>query len=106
MLPGNCLYDLLRTHSADHQLPALDAESERILIRAAQGRPGWILQCVQLQGEPEYWHRSQLSVARLCEDTESALRESSLEWISPAGVIAGTTGTIDAGLGRRVSNAE
>jgi hypothetical protein len=81
-MPGasaDLLRDLLKEHSTQLQLPKLDAEVERRLIREAQGRPGWILHCVRLQTQVCYWQGTQLFVSALCSDTELALQQESFE---------------------------
>jgi hypothetical protein len=81
-MPGasaDLLRDLLRERSTQLQLPTLDADVERRLIREAQGRPGWILQCVRLQTQAHYWQGTQLFASALCGDTEAALQQESLE---------------------------
>jgi hypothetical protein len=77
------LRDLLRQGSADLQLPELDPDTERRLIRAAEGRPGWILQCVQLQTQGRYWQGRQLFATLLCNDTETAVQQSVLSRLPP-----------------------
>jgi energy-coupling factor transporter ATP-binding protein EcfA2 len=68
------LHELLQTCRNKHHLRALTPEVESSLIRAARGRPGWILQCIDLELTGSYWRREQLRVSGLSEDTEAALR--------------------------------
>lgn len=44
------------------------------LVRAARGRPGWIMQCAALSADPRYWLDGQLRVHVLSLDTEMRLR--------------------------------
>jgi hypothetical protein len=53
---------------------ALPAAACRILVRAARGRPGWIVSCAALGAEPRYWHQQQLRAHVLALDTEMRLR--------------------------------
>lgn len=75
------LRQLLRSKCADPRLPSLGPQSERRILRAARGRPGWILQCARLQSQARYWHDDRLSVSLLCTDTEIALRQGTLNFL-------------------------
>jgi len=75
------LRQLLRSSCADRHLPLPGPQVERRLLRAARGRPGWILQCVQLQTREQYWHDDRLCVALLCTDSEIALRQRTLNFL-------------------------
>jgi len=44
------------------------------LVRAARGRPGWIMQCAALSADPRYWLDGQLRAHVLTLDTELRLR--------------------------------
>lgn len=78
------LRQLLRTQCADFDLPPPGRRIETRLLRAARGRPGWILQCAQLETQSRYWRDDRLSVALLCADTEIALRQGALN-LPPTG---------------------
>jgi len=73
------LRHLLQESRSRHHLPPLSPEFETSLIRAAGGRPGWILQCIDLERNGAYWQNEQLSVLQLSEDTEMALRGCALD---------------------------
>ncbi len=98
---GKRLRDLLREGRGRHHLPPLTPEFETSLIRAASGRPGWILRCIDLERGGSYWQNEQLFVSQLSEDTEMALRRCAvnlLRQVSPfekgtddASVIAGAS---------------
>jgi len=49
--------------------PPLRARTRRALIRAARGRPGWLVQCAALAGDGRYWQGGQLRVHLLMWDT-------------------------------------
>lgn len=72
---GEVLHKLLHQQVAGRGLPELDADTQRRLVRAAEGRPGWILKCAQLQSDDRYRKGSQLLVSELCAATEQALRQ-------------------------------
>jgi energy-coupling factor transporter ATP-binding protein EcfA2 len=73
---------LLRSRCAEHHLTvALDME--RQILRAAQGRPGWIVQCTTLMPHSRYWHDGQLYPTLLCTDTEITLRQGHLRLLAP-----------------------
>jgi hypothetical protein len=57
---------------------ALPTAARRILVRAARGRPGWIVLCAALGAQPRYWHQQQLRVHVLALDTEMHLRAVNL----------------------------
>ncbi len=77
---------LLRSRCAEHHLTvALDME--RKILRAARGRPGWIVQCTALMPQSQYWHDGQLYPTLLCTDTEITLRDAGGE--THAGVVSG-----------------
>jgi hypothetical protein len=64
---------LTRLWSATKLSPLL-APTRRALIRAARGRPGWLVQCAGLAADSRYWHDGQLQVHVLILDTEMSLR--------------------------------
>lgn len=56
-------------------LPNLDLRTERQLMHAAEGRPGWLVQCAALAERAHYWREKQLALVNLlCADTEIAVR--------------------------------
>jgi energy-coupling factor transporter ATP-binding protein EcfA2 len=57
---------------------ALPTPARRTLVRAARGRPGWIVQCATLAAAPRYWHAQQLRAHVLALDTEMRLRAVNL----------------------------
>jgi hypothetical protein len=57
-------------------LPALEPRIARLIIRAARGRIGWLMSCINRMHREEYWSGSRLHLAALCTDTEIALRQS------------------------------
>jgi thymidylate kinase len=76
------LRTLLRSRCAEHHLRvALDME--RQILRAAHGRPGWIVQCTTLMPQSRYWHDGQLYPTLLCTDTEITLRQDHLRLLAP-----------------------
>jgi energy-coupling factor transporter ATP-binding protein EcfA2 len=78
--PAARLRHVFRTRCDELELPRLRSEMERKIVRAAHGRPGWILRCAELEADPRYWRGEQLFVNLLCTDTEVALRQSPLTW--------------------------
>jgi hypothetical protein len=52
----------------------LSTADRRTLVRAARGRPGWIMQCAALSADPRYWLDGQLRAHVLTLDTELRLR--------------------------------
>jgi len=72
------LREIMRDGRSRYYLPPLTPEFETSLIRAASGRPGWILQCIDLERGGSYWQNDQLFIAQLSEDTEKALRGRAL----------------------------
>lgn len=67
------LSELLEAGRLENGLPSLKGDFESQLIRAAQGRPGWIVRCIELARNKRYWQGDQLFVSMLCEDTDVAL---------------------------------
>jgi len=78
------LRKLLHASRAELRLPPPGAQIERRLLCAARGRPGWILQCAQLQSQAQYWRDDNLSAGLLCTDTEIALRQGALNFLRTA----------------------
>jgi hypothetical protein len=52
----------------------LSAPAQRTLVRAARGRPGWLLRCVELASDSRYWDDERLKTGTLVLDTEMRLR--------------------------------
>lgn len=65
---------LFRAQCADLDVPRLAPRDERRILRAARGRPGWVVQCARLATQERYWLDGSLYVTVLCADTEIALR--------------------------------
>jgi len=72
------LRELLEAQCAAVQVPVPGPDAEQQLVRAARGRPGWILKCVELLAQGDYWQGPQLFVSAVSSDTENALRQSVL----------------------------
>lgn len=84
---------LFRAQCADLDIPRVVPRQESRILRAARGRPGWIVQCAQRVGQSRYWRDGQLYVTLLCADTEMALRQGLLPLLPPeAGPDAVTAG--------------
>jgi energy-coupling factor transporter ATP-binding protein EcfA2 len=83
LTPPSRLRRLLRTHCREADVSLLDPVVERTLLRAARGRPGWIVCCVELGREPRYWRDRRLLVSVLCTDTEAAVRHRALGMLRP-----------------------
>jgi energy-coupling factor transporter ATP-binding protein EcfA2 len=69
---------LFRTHCADLDIPRIARRQEGQILRAARGRPGWIMQCARLIDHNRYWRDRHLYVTVLCTDTEILLRQRKL----------------------------
>jgi hypothetical protein len=68
-LRGSVMGRLLERELAKRTLPSPLAQEDRdALIRAAQGRPGWIARLVAGATEIRYWHESRLAVDVLVAD--------------------------------------
>ena len=72
--PTSRLAELLESYHREHGLPPLKDEFKAQLLRFAQGRPGWIRACLELEREGHYWQDDQLFISQLCEDTDRAMR--------------------------------
>jgi energy-coupling factor transporter ATP-binding protein EcfA2 len=77
-LPAALLHELLQARCAELHVPLPGPDAEQQLLRAANGRPGWILQCVELQASGHYRQGEQIFVAELSDETENALRHLAL----------------------------
>ena len=74
--PNSALRELLRTRCTELGSPVPASETERRLLRAARGRPGWVIACAQRLAGVRYWQGRELFVTVLCTDTEIALRQA------------------------------
>ena len=74
--PSRAQRALLETRWAARELPALPVTIRRQLIRAARGRPGWIITCADLASDRTYWRGDTAQSAVLALDTELRLRTS------------------------------
>jgi energy-coupling factor transporter ATP-binding protein EcfA2 len=72
------LRELLQAQCMHLHVPLPGPDDERRLLRAALGRPGWIIKCVELLTQGEYRQGEQIFVSELSADTEIALRELAL----------------------------
>jgi hypothetical protein len=81
--PTRRLRRLLYSLSDELELAPLAPGVERTLLEAARGRPGWIVQCLQLAREPRYWCPYGPLVSVLCVDTEAAVRHRALDLLRP-----------------------
>jgi hypothetical protein len=70
---ANRLAELLESAHRDYGLPPLKAEFKTQLLRFAQGRPGWIRTCIELERNGHYWQSDQLFITKLREDTDRAM---------------------------------
>lgn len=97
MLPltARRLHRLFRQRCADLAVPPIAPRQQRQIIRAARGRPGWIVQCARLATHDRYWCHDELYVSVLCTDTEIALRQGPLRLLP-----------LDAGSGVTHSQSE
>jgi energy-coupling factor transporter ATP-binding protein EcfA2 len=74
---------LLRSRCAQRRL-AVDAKTERQILKAAKGRPGWIVQATRLMGQQRYWHEGHIYPTLLCTDTEITVRQGDLSLLVPS----------------------
>lgn len=81
-VPTRTMRHLLRNLTAAHDLPPLAPAHEPQLLRAARGRPGWLITCVDLLRQGAYRRNGDLYASVLSADTEIALRGESLS-LSP-----------------------
>jgi AAA domain (dynein-related subfamily) len=81
-MPARQLRALLRSGSDECGL-AIDGETERQILKAAQGRPGWIVQATRLMGQARYWHEGHLYPTLLCTDTEITVRQGDMSLLVP-----------------------
>jgi energy-coupling factor transporter ATP-binding protein EcfA2 len=74
VLPGRIRSRLLASlwPPGEHSYPGRAIVSR--LIRAARGRPGWIVVCADLAADPQYWRADAMMVQSLALDTELRLR--------------------------------
>jgi energy-coupling factor transporter ATP-binding protein EcfA2 len=72
---GSALHALLRTECQQRGLMLPSSAVERQLVRAAAGRPGWIVQAAALAVRERYWQEGHLSLINLlCSDAEVSVR--------------------------------
>lgn len=64
---------------------SLEPRDEQLILRAAQGRPGWIVLCTALMSDARYWHQGHLYAHLLCTDAEISLRQRDLKLLAPEG---------------------
>jgi energy-coupling factor transporter ATP-binding protein EcfA2 len=79
---------LLRSRCAEHRL-SVGQKMEGQILRAARGRPGWIMQCTTLMPQACYWTEGQLHPTLLCTDAEITIRQCQLRLLArghPGGV--------------------
>lgn len=83
--PAARLRPLFRRHctAAARNAPRIPSDVERRIVRAACGRPAWIIECAQRVSQPRYWRGETLLVETLCMDTEIALRQGRLNLMPP-----------------------
>jgi energy-coupling factor transporter ATP-binding protein EcfA2 len=62
----------------------LTASDKNTLVRAARGRPGWIMRCAARAADPRYWVDGLLHARLLALDTEMELRAPQSLTASPA----------------------
>ncbi len=74
---------LFRDRCTDDKVPDISPIHERQIIRAAHGRPGWIVQCAHFISQERYWRDGVLHVSVLCVDTEITLRQGRLTLLLP-----------------------
>ena len=72
------LRKLFRRYTTRGKRASITAHQERQIVRAARGRPGWIVECSRLMPQERYWHGQTLYASVLCVDTEIALRQGGL----------------------------
>jgi len=89
--PGQ-LRRLLHARCASLALPPHDEEQEHRLVNQARGRPGWIVQCTELERDARYWCAHGLLISVLCTDTEAAVRLRALDLLRPPAARAASTG--------------
>ena len=65
---------ILETNLAVAGVPRLPGPARRILVRAARGRPGWVVTCASLAGHSRYWRDGQIQARLLATDSELCLR--------------------------------
>jgi len=55
-------------------VPPLPVPTRTVLVRAARGRPGWVVTCAALAAHERYWRDRRLKERLLAGDTELTLR--------------------------------
>ena len=72
---------LLRSRCAELHL-TVPLDMERQILRAAHGRPGWIVQRTTLMPQSRCWHDGRFYPTLLCTDTELTLRQGHLRLLA------------------------
>jgi predicted ATPase len=67
---------LLTTATQARNLPEMEPQMVRYIMRVARGRIGWVTECIRRLQVQEYWRDDRLHLAALCMDTEMAIRQS------------------------------
>lgn len=73
-LPSRVQRGLLAAHWPRDERPHPGPAVVRLLIRAARGRPGWIIVCAQQASKPKYWGANGLKARVLALDAELHVR--------------------------------
>jgi energy-coupling factor transporter ATP-binding protein EcfA2 len=73
-LPSRVQRGLLVAHWPEHERPHPGPAVVRLLIRAARGRPGWMIVCAQEASKPKYWGAGRLKARALALDAELHIR--------------------------------
>jgi predicted ATPase len=81
------LRKLFRDCCAQDGATRLHPNESRNIIRAARGRPGWIVQCARLMRQARYWRNETLLVSVLCLDTEIMLRQEPPGPLAPENIL-------------------
>jgi hypothetical protein len=76
LMSSRQLRHLLASATGTLNLPEIEPQTARYLIRAARGRVGWVTECIRRLQVSEYWRDDRLHLAALCTDTEMAIRQS------------------------------
>jgi hypothetical protein len=70
------LHKLLLAKMKAPGVSTIESPMVRHILRRADGRVGWLSECVLRLQKPAYWEGTRLRLAALCMDTELALRDS------------------------------
>jgi hypothetical protein len=74
-LPSRVQRGLLVAHWPKDERPHPGPAVVRLLVRAARGRPGWIIVCAQHARKPRYWGADGLKARVLALDAELHVRD-------------------------------